>query len=119
MNIDKNSDKYKVLLKFINKILVNAKSNEIDDLTKFINIDREEIIKEANINALKSMEKELFEHYNKSKCGFYKKTPAIVLNCLRGMVKELGYEFIYIRKDISQIVDGKSLRRTHTLYSIK
>lgn len=117
--IDKNSDKYKILLKLINKILTNIEKDEIDDLQKFINIDRDDIIKDVNIATLKSMENELFNHYSKYKCGYYKKSTAFVLNCLRGMVKELGYQLTYIRKDIGQNVNGKSLRRTHTLYSIK
>ena len=107
------------MLKFVNKILENIKKEKIDELNKFINIDRDDIIKNINDVTLKTMANELFKHYDKYKCGYYKKTKAFTLNCLRGMVKELGYQFTYIRKDIGQIVDGKSLRRTHTLYSIK
>jgi len=117
--IDKNSDKYKILLKLINKMLINIKKDEIDDLTGFINIDRDDIIKEVNITLLKSMEKELFKHYSKNKCGYYRKSNAFVLNCLRGMLKEIGYKLTYITKELGQDIDGRSLRRTHMLYSIK
>ena len=117
--IDKNSDKYKVLLKLVNSILSNIGQDEIDEITEFINIDRDDIIKDVNTISFRAIEKELFEHYDKYKCGYYKKSNAYVLNCLRGLVKQLGYELIYTRKEIGQIVDGKSLRRTHTFYSIK
>lgn len=117
--VDKNSEKYKILLKFVNNILININENEIDDLTKFINIDRDDIIKEVNINTLKSMEKELFKHYNKDKCGYYRKSKAFVLNCLRGMLKELNLSFTYTQKEKNEYINDRSFRRTHLLYSIK
>ena len=117
--IDKTSDKYRVLLKLVNKILKNIEKEEINDLTEFINIDRDDIIKDVNIKALKSMSKELFKHYDKYKCGYYRKSVGYVLNCLRGMLKELGFQLTYTRKELGEYVDGKSLRRTHTFYTIK
>lgn len=117
--IDKNSDKYKVLLKLVNNILSNIGKEKIVEVTEFQNIDRDDIIKEVNITTFRAIEKELFEYYDKYKCGYYKKSNAYVLNCLRGLVKELGYKLIYTRKELGQIIDGKSLRRTHTFYSIK
>ena len=73
MKIEKDSDKYKVLLKLLNNILINIDKQEINDITDFKDIDREDIIKDVNLETLCEMEKELFnEHYNKKKCGYYK-----------------------------------------------
>ncbi len=117
--IDKTSDKYKVALKLVNKILKNIGKDEIDDLTKFVDIDREDIIKEVNKKALDDMEKEIFALYDKKKCGYYRKTDALVLNCLRGMMKEAGFEFNYEQKDRHEEINGKSFRKTFLLYAIK
>lgn len=90
VTVDKTSIKYKLLLKFVNAILNNLNKKKIDDLTKFKNIDRINIIKEENKKLLDNMSGELFKHFNKKKCGYYRKTSNIVLNCLRGMCKEIG-----------------------------
>ena len=118
--VNPESDKYKVVLKFVNRILVNLKKDEVDDLTKFANIDREDIIKEENKKVLIEMEKDLFQHFNKDKCGFYRKTAnGWVLNVLRGMVKDMGYEFKPVKKDVCEYRDGKSCKRTHYFYTIQ
>ena len=116
---DKDSEKYKVALKLINKILVNIGNTEIDDLTDFVNVDREDIIKDINKESLIEMEADLFSLFNKKSSGYYRKTDALVLNCLRGLTKEMGYTFTKIKKEKCETIDGKSYKRTHYLYSIK
>ena len=116
---NKDSDKYQMALKLINKILINIGKEEVDDLTKFINVDRDDIVKEDNKTTLESMEEEIFALYDKKKCGYYRKTDGIVVNCLRGMMKEIGYQFTYIQKEKSESVNNKSFRRKHVFYSIK
>jgi len=117
--IDKTTDKYKVTLKFVNKILLNLGKEEINDLTKFQNIDREDIIKEVNMQTLKEMENDILDVYDKRACGFYNKTKSFVLNCLRHMVKELGFTFKPVKKDKCEYREGKSCKRTHYFYSIQ
>ena len=113
-----DSEKYKVTLKLINKILQNIGKEQVDKLEDFKEIDREDIIKENNKTSLTDMESELFPLFNKKKVGYYRKTDALVLNCLRGMMKELNYDFTKTKKDISETINGKSYKRTHYLYSI-
>lgn len=117
--VDKNSDEYKVALKFTNKILENLGKPGIDDLTKFKDIDRDEIIKDVNKKTLQEMEGEIFKHYDKNKCNYYRKTNALVLNCLRAMVKQLGLSITNVKKDITIIHDGLKYRKTHMMYTIK
>ena len=92
-DIDKTTDKYKILLLFVNGILKNIGKEEIDDLVKFRDIDRLDIIKQENKVLLDEMAPTLFKHFNKNKCGYYRKTKNLPLNCLRGMCKEMGFVF--------------------------
>jgi len=117
--LEKDSDKYKVTLKLLNKILVNLGKEEIDDITKFKDIDREDIIKDINVKALCEMEKELFtEHYDKKKCGFYRTTDLMALNCVRSIIKNAGYTFSSKKKEKCEKINGKSYKRSHYLYSV-
>ena len=116
---DRDSEKYKVALKLINLILVNLGNTEIKDLTEFVNVDREDIIKDINKQSLIGMEGELFPLFNKKDSGYYRKTGGFVLNCLRGLMKEIGYALTKIKKSKSEQINGKSYERKHYLYSIK
>ncbi len=118
-HVDKESAKYKAALKLTNKILTNIGKPEIDDLRQFVDIDRLDIIKDVNRTSLKEMEREYFKHFSKDRCGYYKKTSAVVLNCLRGMARELGLNCCLEKKDIHKVIDGLNFRRTYSLYSIK
>jgi len=117
--VDKDSDKYKVALKVLNKILTNDGKPEIDDVTKFVNIDREKIVTDVNRISIEEMENEIFEHFNKKGCGYFRKTKYLVLNFVRGMIKELGYKMARSRKEKSEYINGLSYKRTHSLYSVK
>ncbi len=113
--IDKTTEKYKILLKFINKILVNIDKDEINNLTQFVNVDRLDIIKPENKVILDEMAKELFIHFNKKKCSYYKKTNNIVTNCIRGMCKEAGLTLVRQKKSVYE----KLYTRAVYLYTIK
>lgn len=117
--VDKDSDKYKVLLKFVNKILTNLNKAEVDDLTQFINIDRDDIIKDINKDSLVAMEDELFPLFDKSKVGYYRQTDSRALSILRGLVKEAGYDLVRKKKEKSDRFNNYSYRRTHIFYSIQ
>lgn len=60
---DKKDGKYIVLLKLLNNILTNLGKSNIANLTEFQNVDRDDLIKEENINSYNQMEKELFIIY--------------------------------------------------------
>ena len=113
--IDKTTPKYKLALQLVNKILINIAQSQIDDLTDFRDIDREDIIKDVNNEALKSMQTELFKVFDKQKCGFYRKGDCMVLNWLRGICKDLGLAFV--NRKVTKVVHSKIY--SHYLYSIK
>lgn len=114
-NVDTTAPKYKLTLKFLNKILENNNKELITNIFDFKNIDRLDIIKEENKKLLEDMSKDLFKEFDKKKVGYYRKTDNIVLNVLRGLIKDLGYELI--RKQTGRTI--KSMHRTHYLYSIQ
>ncbi len=113
--IDKTTEKYKIALKLINKILKNMNKKPIDDLLKFMKVDRLDIIKPENTKALEDMENDIFGPFNNKKCGYHRKTNNIVLNCFRGMIKQLGLQLTFVKKDIT---NTEGFRRMHYLYTI-
>lgn len=118
--INKDSDKYKVALKFINKILTNLGKAEVADLLEFKDIDREDIIKDINKKAFTDMEKELFKYFDKVKSNWYKRKNVLhyILTFLRYLCSDIGLSFDYRKKDINTTIDNKNFRRTHVYYSI-
>lgn len=93
--IDKTTDKYKVLLKLINKILVSIGKEKIDDLTQFKCINRDVLISDNTEQIYKLLEKELFNAFDKKKCSWYnrKNVNNYVLTFLRAAVCDIGLDF--------------------------
>ena len=77
------------------------------------------VIKDDNKKKLVSLEKELFKYFNKDKVGYYRKTDSLVLNCLRGMCKELEVNFIMVKKGKYDTFNNKVYKRSGYYYTIK
>ncbi len=114
---DKDSAKYKILLKFINKLLTHNGKEEIDDLIKFVDIDRELIVESKQ--CLDEMQHEIYPLFDKTACGFYRRSANVVINCFRGMVREIGYSPTYVTGERYETINGKAYRRSRAFYSIK
>ena len=114
-SIPKDSPKYITALKFFNSLLKKMDRDEIDDLTKFENIDRSDIIK--NNEVFKTHENELFSVFNKAKCAWYRRnsTKRYILTVCRYICKDLG--FIFKMKKFNTSKNGRMI--TKYLYSIK
>jgi len=117
--VDTTTDKYKVLLEFVNKILINIGKDPITNLTQFKNIDREDIILPKNKPILENMAPKLFKHFNKKKSGYYRKSDNWMLNVLRGLVREIGLKYSKSIKNIYINENNRAYVKTHTFYSIK
>ena len=117
--VDKNDPKYVIALRFLNHILTNNDKPQIQDILDFKNITRQEILKEENLNKLNEMETELYKHFDKMKCGYYRETDDYVINFFRGMIKELGYKAIVEKKDNRVTIDGVNYRKTFLFYHIE
>ena len=115
-----DSEKYKITLKLLNHILLNLKRDLIDDITKFKDIDRDDIIKEENTIFLETIINDIVIHFEKNKVGYYRrhKTKASVLNCLRGMIKSMGYEFVKVQKGKTTVINGRSYEKSCMIYSV-
>ena len=72
--IDKNDPKYILALQFINHILINNNKPQIQDILEFKDVTRQEILKQENLDKLNEMENEMYKHFDKVKCGFYRKS---------------------------------------------
>jgi len=117
--VGNNHIKYIVVLKLLNVILTNIGKPNIDDITMFVDIDREDIIKEVNKESIIAMEDELFPLFNEKASGYHRKTNNLVLNLLRNIVKDIGYELTYTKKDVYKLINGINYRRSSALYYIK
>lgn len=120
-NTNLNNEKYKVALKIINKILANLGKDEIDDLKKFIDIDRDLIIKDINTKSFWNMEDEIFEQFDKAKCGWYRRkiTRNYILTFLRYMCSDLSLKFTYEQVEKTTTINGTNYRKSYMMYSIK
>ena len=117
--IDTTTNKYKILLLFINKILLNIDKEPITNLTQFKNINREDIILPKNIPILEDLAPELFKQYNKKQSGYYRKSKNIVHCVIRNLVKELGMSYCSEKKNIHTREKKRSYVKTQSYYTIK
>jgi len=117
--VDKNDPKYIIALQFLNHILTNNNKLNINDILDFKDITREEIIKQENLNKLNEMENELYKHFSKMNCGYYRKTDNYVINFFRGMLKELGYKAVKTKKDKTVTIEGTNYRKSFMIYHIE
>jgi len=117
--VDKNDPKYVIALQFLNHILTNNNKPNIDDILDFKDITRQEILKQENLNKLNEMEPELYKHFDKMKCGYYRKTDNYVINFFRGMLKEMGYKGQYNEIDKTVNIDGTNYRKKFMIYYIE
>ena len=104
--VDKNDPKYVIALQFLNHILTNNNKPNINDILDFKDITRQEILKQQNLDKLNEMEPELYKHFDKVKCGYYRKSDNYVIKFFRGMLKEMGYKGVRQEKDKHVNING-------------
>ena len=111
-----------VFLKFLNKMLVNLEKEKINKVTDFKKIDREDILEQKSVFA--SMENDLFLHFDKIKCGWYRRnyTRDYNMTFFKKAIELLGYKLVSNKKSmpckINGKINGKKISLTHTFYSI-
>ena len=117
--IDKNDPKYVLALQFINHILTINNKPQIQDILEFKDVTRQEILKQENLDKLNEMENEMYKHFDKVKCGFYRKSDNYTINFFRGMIKQLGYLPVVVKKDKTIQINGESYRQKLMIYHIE
>jgi len=114
--------KEEVLLKVLNEILKNLNKEPIDDLVKFVNIDREDIIKPINEVLMTTMLDEIYGPFDKKNTNWYgrKTSKHYILSFLRSACGDCGYNFKSTKKQISKKFEGyhRYTSETHAFYSI-
>lgn len=114
--VDQTSTRYKLLLQLLNTVLTNTDGqDEIDKATLFVNIDRDDINKDENLEKLDEAIPEICKHYNNRKIKKSRASKFKVSNTIRSMCKEIGLQLVANKKDIST---GKSSRKLASLYTI-
>ena len=114
--------KYNLVLKLLNKFLINMNKPEITDLTYFKDIVRQDVITEANYKVVEEMEPEILKYFDKAKSGYYQKKRSeenYPVNFLRGLLRQINYELENMKKDMSVNINGINYRKTFMIYSIK
>jgi len=103
--VDKTSKKYRMALKFINKILRHIGMNEIDDLYGFRMVEREKILKFGQeCKMIDDPKCKLYKYFSKHKMKFYirKMIDHYIITLLKYMCKDLGLTFKPERKQIKK-----------------
>jgi hypothetical protein len=116
--IDTTTPKYKTLLKLINKFLMEMGKDKIKDLLEFQNIKRTDIIS-VDRGIIKNMEKKIIKHFKKGQCFYRKDVANYNLNVLRYLVKKIGLNMVYKKKNMYIAENNKAYVRSGYLYSIK
>lgn len=114
--------KYQLVLSLANKILVNIGKTEIKELSEFNGVIRTDLITDSNLQIINDMEDELYKYFDKIKSGYYFKKDSstnYIVNCLRGITKQIDYKFESKLKDITIKIDGiNGCRKKFTFYQI-
>lgn len=98
--LDKDDNKYKVVLQYINKLLKEIGKDEIDDICMFKNIDRRELV---NIDGNKIVDdslKDILNKFTKDEIGYYQKNSVkhYIINLLKHLLERIGYTIKSCRK---------------------
>ena len=110
--------KKKVFLKLINKILVNNGFPEITKLTDFINIEKEQIIKESVIQIINNMNEELYMVFKKTIASYKRDAKKFSLNCLKSFAKQCNMKLVSNKKYMTVVIDDISYKRILYTYSL-
>jgi len=117
--VDKNDTKYVLALEFLNHILTNNNKSQINDILNFKDITRQEILKQDNLDKLNEMENDLYKHFDKDKCGYYRKNDNYPITFFRQMLKQIGYKAVRVEKDKTVTIDGTNYRKKFMTYHIE
>ena len=115
--IDKTTDKYIMLLKLVNKILISISKEEIDDLRQFKNINRKQLITDDVKNIINEHASNIFKVFDKKTCNWYGRNHIqyYTLTLLRHLTTIIGLKLTRKKRNRHE----HSLSVTDILYSIE
>ncbi len=108
---------YLVTLEIINKILIQMKKEQIDDLCYFIEIRRDELLKDDYAKIIYDNKEYIFKSgFNKHECKIYQtNVKNLHMSILKGMLKQVGYNLC--SKNYKKMINKDLI--TYTTYTIK
>lgn len=120
--INNESEKYKVTLNLLNGLLKNMNKEEIDDITQFKNIKREDLLKESCNQILNEHIDNIIQQFGKSKIRYNmrNKRNCYVLSVIKYLVSFCGYDFV--SNNISEYVIKNTMTydyKSVVLYTIQ
>ena len=95
---NKNINRYNVLLKLLNKLLVNMKKPTITDPLEFVNIRRDELLIEENDNVFEEMKDEILLNFGKYKANLKEN--------LRDNIKNFTFFIVLTKEKTRKIING-------------
>jgi hypothetical protein len=94
IKVDKTTDKYIIILQFINEILKTYNMVEVDDLYD-VSLPRYILTSENTKKVYEQFEDNIFTHFNKGACYWYARNRIehYGLTCLKCMIEDIGLHF--------------------------
>ena len=114
--------KYNLVLKLVNKLLINMNKSEINNLEHFKDIIRQDVITEANYKTVEEMEPEILKYFDKAKTGYYQKKRAgdnYPVNFIRGLLRQINLKLEHKEEDRTIKMNNQSYRQKIIFYSIQ
>lgn len=110
--LDKNNEKYVVFLEFLNELLIALNKEKIDDILKFKNIDRDDLLKPECDIILQNNLIKLTRLFEKSKLRYWqrKKIKNYIITIIKTIAKMCGYSFKSRQKQLLNKIDKNNFQ---------
>ena len=118
----KEDPKYKLFLEFLNSIMVKIGKDQINDITQFKEIKREDLLKPECLQVLNQYLERLTKQFDKHNFAYQFKdeTESYIIILIKRITHQLGYNFESKKKEtIKKANDEYSKRFYWYVYSIK
>ena len=116
--INKNDTKYKLVLEFLNAILVKLDKKPIEDITQFKKIKRDELLKPECNEILNQYLDRLAEVFGRTVICYRMKNniETYLLTVLRNIVTNIGYIFESSSITKNETLSNRNYKQTYNLY---
>lgn len=116
--VDKTDEKYKLILEFLNSILVKIGKEQIDDITKFQKIKREDLLKPECKLILNQYLEKLVAIFGKNKICYRMKDQidTYILTVIRNIISESGYNFESKSTTKNNTISNRNYKQDYYLY---
>lgn len=98
--LNKDTEKYKVVLRYINKMLKEMDKEEVDDICMFKNIDRRELVKIDGNKVVDDSLNDILSVFTKNEIDYArrKRRNNYHISVLKYIISLIGYKLVTIQK---------------------